>query len=410
MSKEINISINNYNEGKKIFKKLRKGHENLINFRKKKLFKRTQLINCINDYYKQANNFHYLLNKKESNKGDSFSNINTDNFSIIKKPNYIDKSKNIITLGSDKINKSKKKMKISHLFIDSYDKKVKFSLPVNLKNNVNKIEKTDYKNKTDINFRKKEEKKEGESDFRKFKNHLKRLSTDIKLNINKDIKNERSKSISFNIKNNDNSNKFTEYFRLASKLKKNRKTQILIDRINTINTTSFDLKKKKNKNIKIKKQKSELKNKYSVDFVKDSIYRQILNNPNLKILYQTNENRIKKMIKSQSKRNKKKLTILKYQNNLMNNSISPLNDEQKFRIMKSFSKINNYCATQKIINLQKYLNEIQNKEKKIINFHNNLNQRYITNIKKIGLSPKKHLYKMEKVSFKDIFKNKKSKT
>lgn len=116
------------------------------------------------------------------------------------------------------------------------------------------------------------------------------------------------------------------------------------------------------------------------------------------------------MIKSQSKRNKKKLTILKYQNNLMNNSISPLNDEQKFRIMKSFSKINNYCATQKIINLQKYLNEIQNKEKKIINFHNNLNQRYITNIKKIGLSPKKHLFKMEKVSFKDIFKNKNSKT
>ena len=110
------------------------------------------------------------------------------------------------------------------------------------------------------------------------------------------------------------------------------------------------------------------------------------------------------MIKSQCKANKNKFTIIKYQKNLINNSILPLNGEQIIKLMKYFSKINHYVKSEKKINLQKYLNDIQNKEKKIIKYHNSLNQNYINNIKKIGFSPQKPLLKLDKVMFKDIFR------
>ena len=410
MSKENNISFfNNNSKEEKLLKKMNKTHNNnSMNLRKKKLFKRIQLINSNNNFYKKDNNFPIYLNRKENNKVNSFSktnNINISNFTTIKKPNEIDKSNNKTTLDYDLIKTDKnnnKKMKMSHLYIDSYNKKVKFSLPINFKNNCHIIKKMD-KNITSINYIKNENKKgENNINLEQIKKDLKILSRDAKIKINKTFNKNRSKSISYNIKNNINNNELIKYFKFSSK-KYGKKSQIFFDRINTINSPLY-LSKKKNYSLKIKKQ--NLKCKYSNNFVKDNIYKQILSNPNLKILYQTNENRIKKMIKSQSKKNKTKFTILKYQKNLMNNSISPLNDEQKYKIMKSFSKINNYIITEKKINLQRYLNEVQKKEKKIIHFHNKLNQRYINNIKKIGLSPEKHLLKMVKVSFKDIFKKK----
>ena len=291
---------------------------------------------------------------------------------------------------------------MSHLYIDSYEKKVKFSLPINLKNNCHINKKMD-KNINIINYIKNENKKgENNINLGQIKKDLKRLSKDAKIKMNKTYNKNRSKSISYHFKNNINNNELIEYSKLV---KYGKKSQIYFDRINTINSPLY-VSRNKNYNFKIKKQKSPLKRKYSNNFVKDTIYKQILCNPNLRILYQTNENRIKKMIKSQSKKNKTKFTILKYQKNLMNNSISPLNEEQKYKIMKSFSKINNYLITEKRINLQRYLNEVQKKEKKIIHFHNKLNQRYINNIKKIGLSPEKHLLKMVKITFKDIFKKK----
>ena len=68
--------------------------------------------------------------------------------------------------------------------------------------------------------------------------------------------------------------------------------------------------------------------KYSSNYTKDCIFRKIINNPNLKILYHTNENKIKRMIKTQSKKNKQKLTLQNYQINLMKNSIYPLSKKK----------------------------------------------------------------------------------
>jgi hypothetical protein len=64
-------------------------------------------------------------------------------------------------------------------------------------------------------------------------------------------------------------------------------------------------------------------------------------------LYQTDENRIKRMIKSQSKQNKNKYSIIKYQKNLLENSISPLTNEQKFKLTENFKKLNDSIKVNK---------------------------------------------------------------
>lgn len=508
MSKENNISILNRDDEEELFERMTKGHENFINFRKKKLFKRTQLINSINNYYKHANNFKYLPKNQENKKIDSFSNIK--NFTTIKKPNNKYKIKNItlpikFSIDKNKENVKKIKKKVSHLYIDSYEKKVKFSIPNNLKQNIsinqnlnnidneyninnsynniynntyNNIYKNTYneyninntynnkeynrvnintfnnafnnvcdktlnntfnnkynntynnqnkiynsilnQNKININFYKEDNKNEEntmnttKSSFKKKlnkKNKNIKFSIDMNTNINSNTNintsynKERSKSISLNIT--DNSKNLITYFNiLPSRSRKKRKlTYIFYDRKN--NEEENNTKNKINKTIDLtKKNKSKQKSKakYSNNFVKDCICKQILNNPNLKILYQTNEYRIKKNIKSQSKANKNKFNIIKYQTNLMKNTISPLNDELRIKLIKSFSKLNNYIGMTKKINLQKYLNEIQSKEKKIIKEHNNLKQNYINNIKKIGLLPEKNPLILEKIVFKNIFK------
>ena len=123
--------------------------------------------------------------------------------------------------------------------------------------------------------------------------------------------NRRSNSISFNelSKTHD----FFNLLRLSTNLKnKNkRRSQIYFNSLKINN---------ENQNKKIKLRKTKLCN----NFIKNIINSNILNNSNLKILYQTDENRIKRMIKSQSKQNKNKYSIIKYQKNLLENSISPL--------------------------------------------------------------------------------------
>ena len=111
------------------------------------------------------------------------------------------------------------------------------------------------------------------------------------------------------------------------------------------------------------------------------------------------------MIKSQSRQNKNKYSIIKYQKNLLENSISPLTNELKFKLTENFNKLNNSIkVNKKSTNIYKYLKEIQKKEKKIINYHNKVNDGYIKRIQNLGLSPeKKYLLKIERAEFKDVF-------
>ena len=59
MSKEKNnMLLSKINEYEK---RMNEGQENTINMRKQKLFKRTQLINTINNYYKKNNFFNNIF-------------------------------------------------------------------------------------------------------------------------------------------------------------------------------------------------------------------------------------------------------------------------------------------------------------------------------------------------------------
>ena len=411
MSKEYSISIFKKGEEDTLFERLCKGHENLINLRKRKIFKRTQLIKGINNYYIQANNFKYLFPKKENKKLESFSI--RDNFPTIKKSN--DNNNLNKTISHDKfqidINKNQNnKKKISNLCIDSYNKKVKYTFSnVLKKSNDLKLNRTFYKNikknKISINCKIIDNKNEEDDCFRnRIIKNIKQLNKDIKLNKNKKFKRKKVKSLSFRICNRNK--KLLSYFTISSKNKiKGKNSHLNSDRRNNNNSTNdLNIKKAKNQKKSKFKSKSNSKIKYSNNYEQNCICKNILNHPNLRILYQTNEIRIKKMIKCQSKENKNKYTTTKYQNNLMKNTISPLNDELKIKLLKSFSKINNYMETEKKINLHKYLNEIQHKEKRIIKYHNKINEKYINNIEKMGLIPEKHFLKLEKIIFKDIFR------
>ena len=406
MSKNYNISIFNSGEKNQLYKRIYKGQEKTLYNRKQKLIKRIQFINSINDYYKQANNIQYLLLKnKENKKFESLSKIG--NNTTINKSNYNITKKNELFPSSFQKNKNiKQKKKVSHLYIDSYDKKVKFSFPKKFNktydtNDTNKI------NKININLQKEEKNITNSNSNNNSKNKLSilnikklNLNSNINSNINKINNLKRSRSISLGI--HKSSKKLMKFFGISKHLKKNRRSQIFSERKIIVN----DLKINKNSKSK-SKLKSKSKMKYSSNYTKDCIFRKIISNPNLKILYHTNESKIRKMMKSQNKKNKKNLTLQSYQKNLMQNSIYPLSDEQKRKLLKTFSKMNNYVEAEKKINLYKYLNEIQNKEKQVIKYHNNINQRYINTITKLGFSVEKYYLKLEKVRFKNIFEKKK---
>ena len=105
------------------------------------------------------------------------------------------------------------------------------------------------------------------------------------------------------------------------------------------------------------------------------------------MLYDTDENRAKKSVKSQNESNKKKLSLIKYQSNLIENALIPLDRGEELKLIKSFNKINLSVGNKKKIELNKYLREIQRKEKELIEDHNEIEDNYGKNIEKIGFSP-----------------------
>jgi hypothetical protein len=375
MSKEKNnMLLSKINEYEK---RMNEGQENTINMRKQKLFKRTQLINTINNYYKKNNFFNNIF--KNYRKKPFTKTINNSN---IIKINSIDENKSKF---SERIKKENNKRKIAHLYIDSYNNKLsKLYLHSDPKTKIN----NKIKNKTFTYFLHHEKQKNI------IKQNLRNLKMEI-LNKNKGKKriNGRANSISFNELR--KTNEFFNLLRLSTNLKnknKSRRSQIYFNSLKINN---------ENQNKKLKFKKTKLCN----NFIKNIINSNILNNSNLKILYQTDENRIKRMIKSQSKQNKNKYSIIKYQKNLLENSISPLTNEQKFKLTENFKKLNNSIKVNKKTtnNIYKYLKEIQKKEKKIINYHNKVNDGYIKRIQNLGLSPEKYRLKIERAEFKDVF-------
>jgi thioester reductase-like protein len=143
------------------------------------------------------------------------------------------------------------------------------------------------------------------------------------------------------------------------------------------------------------------------ELLKEKKYRKILKNPDLKVLYNINRKKMIKMIKSQSKTNKLKLSLKDYQNNLIRNNPKLKTEFLKRTLNKGFQylQIQDKMAEQKVKPLIKYINYIQNKELDVINESNNFNQNLYSKFIELGFSPRKLNFKAEKIEYKDVLTN-----
>ena len=116
------------------------------------------------------------------------------------------------------------------------------------------------------------------------------------------------------------------------------------------------------------------------------------------------------MIRSHSKSLKKNLSLKKYQQNLVKNTLIPFDRGERIKIIQSFQKINKNVRQNKKLDLFEYIKEIQRQEKELVMNHNEIEEIYCKNIEKLGFSPTgKRKIHIEKMTFKDVFKNKSKK-
>jgi hypothetical protein len=177
------------------------------------------------------------------------------------------------------------------------------------------------------------------------------------------------------------------------------------NKILSLTTDDFNPINKEKKNLQkelIKKKKNIMK-----ELLKEKKYRKILKNPDLKVLYNINRKKMIKMIKSQSKTNKLKLSLIDYQNNLIRNNPKLKTEFLKRTLNKGFQylQIQYKMTEKKTKSLVKYINYIQNKELDVINESNNFNQNLYSKMIELGFSPRKYDFKVEKIEYKDVLTN-----
>ena len=340
-----------------LFEKINKGYNHYINLKKKKN-KNKDILFKYSDSFNHKDNSHDYFYKKKSNKIKTIQ-LRTEFNSISTNP------KSIFT-------------NISNISKDIFKKEKKFN-EINLKTSFNS-----YKLKPKVHFNniteQTKEKAKYDSIFTS-----KKLSYDKELKFDKSIKKSNLKNIKLNIL-----------------------SPLLIHKRTNLNTSTSDKNKYSLYKIRKKIKKKTLNPfKYENNYTQNHFLKQIIENPNLKLLYETDEKRVKNMVKSKSKSNKKRLNLINYQNNLINNSLIPLTAGDKRNLLISFKKINSSIKSREKIDLFNYLQEIQQKEKTLVENHNKLNEEYAKNIEKIGFSAQKRKLHIGKMEFTDIFKEKK---
>ena len=173
------------------------------------------------------------------------------------------------------------------------------------------------------------------------------------------------------------------------------------------NTYTIFPNKFQNNNHKIKiinKKKDKDKDIYD-SILKSRIYNNILKNPDLELLYNINKKKIVKMIKSQSKNNKLKLSLIDYQNNLINNCPKLKTENHIYNLNKGFQYLNAQNQTNESESLVDYIDFIQHKELDTINQSNLYNQNLYFKFIELGLSPRKFNLRPEKIEYKDVLNN-----
>jgi len=175
------------------------------------------------------------------------------------------------------------------------------------------------------------------------------------------------------------------------------------------NTYSIFPSKFKNNNnnnkIKLIIKKKEKDNTIYDSILKNRVYNNILKNPDLELLYNINRKKIVRMIKSQSKNNKQKLSLIDYQNNLLRNCPKLKSENHIYNLHKGFQYLNDQNQTNESESLIDYINFIQHQELDVINQNNLYNQNLYFKFIELGLSPKKFNLRPEKIEYKDVLNN-----
>ena len=377
MSNKEDDSINNKTTDY-FYEKMKKGYNKYINSRKAKYKKRIELIKYL-DSLNQIINYKEYLNKNHNCKNNDISMKPTTKYALSFHTFY-----NLNNSLSNSNNN--KNIKPSNLHINltssSFNKNINNSNQINLKTSFN----NSYIKKKLLFFNNNLEKTDTKKDLN-YEYQKLNISKKTHLNTNSFNKNIKESSLKF-----------------PSLLKNNKSSNLVILK-NKINSSLNKNKLKSNKSKKIINPF-----KYSNNYMQNCILKHILVNPDLKLLYDTNENRAKKSVKSQNELSKRKLSLEKYQTNLIENALLPLDLGEQKKLLESFNKINLSVQNKKKIELNKYLKDIQKKEKDLIENHNEIEVNYGKNIEKIGFSPiGKRKIHIGKMLFKDIFiENKKS--
>ena len=377
MSTEGDESL--YKTADYFYEKMNRGYNKYINSRKQNLAKQIDLINYLDSFDKIDNNKYLNKIKVNKNKPILLNSVRKDIFDY-KKSKTSNNSKN-------STNNNSQNYKIKY-----------FNTHINLSSNSNKNE----KNNGQINLKSSFNSSNLKKNFI-FNNRF----DETKKNIRYDSFFDSQKSNSTKLDNTNSkflkSKLLESPFALSSSLE--NKKRYYFPKFNNIKINNTFNKPK----TKINKTKKILNPfKYSNNYKQNCILKNILKHPNLKLLYDTNEKRAKMNVKSQSESNKKKLSLLKYQHNLIKNTFLPLDGGEKRKLLESFNKINLSVNDKKKIDLFGYLMEIQKKEKELIQEHNEIEEIYDKNIEKIGFTPTgKRKIHIGKMKFKDIFhKNK----
>ena len=423
-------SLNKKNEFK--INNTQKNLDYSINYKGKTISIKKDLF----DSYQKAVSFKYLCPSIKSKilSIDNKNNKNKQNFNLTLTKEFIDKHDSKYLL-SDTINNSKLKntykemnktfnRKIKNLSIyknsysrDPLEKKEKKSQLYKERRPSFKSTSSSKKNSKPINIEqnKNKNKNENENLFVKKSINLLNFSKKMKkLNNNSDnsslfkpnltLSNQRISIPSPKQRNTDNDEKKNnliqnnESIEIEKETEKNTKIlSLTTDDFNPINKEKNNLQKEK-----IKKKKNIMK-----ELLKEKKYRKILKNPDLKVLYNINRKKMIKMIKSQSKTNKLKLSLIDYQNNLIRNNPKLKTEFLKRTLNKGFQylQIQDKMTEKKTKSLVKYINYIQNKELDVINESNNFNQNLYSKMIELGFSPRKYDFKVEKIEYKDVLTN-----
>lgn len=192
-------------------------------------------------------------------------------------------------------------------------------------------------------------------------------------------------------KNNDNSeNKQNK----SSKFSKNKSDKNGESKIKNFHSTISSMKK--------------IKRKTFESFYKNIMYKKILDNQNLKILYDIDQNKVDKMIESQSTDNKMKMSLKEYQTNLLKNNSTFITRKNRNILIDSFKSLydKNQSKHKRSDVIYDYINNIQKKEMNIINKNNKENENLLYKFRELGISPTKYNFKLDRIDFINVLINK----